>query len=115
MVYTSGQIALDPSGKAIEGSVADKTHACIKSLEAILKASGSSISQVVKVRSTIIAHVEIDSLDQTTVFITSSDDFGTVNDVYAQYFTHKPARSCVVVKALPMGFPVEIEAVAVAA
>jgi enamine deaminase RidA (YjgF/YER057c/UK114 family) len=53
-----------------------------------------------------------DMAHQVTVFLTSMDNFAEMNSVYSQYFTHKPARSCVAVKELPKGVPVEIEAIA---
>jgi 2-iminobutanoate/2-iminopropanoate deaminase len=74
------------------------TELCIQNLSAVLKASGSDISKVVKVN----------------VFLTSMDNFAEMNGTYEKWFTHKPARSCVAVYQLPKGVPVEIECVALA-
>ncbi|KAK5678121.1 Protein hmf1 [Elasticomyces elasticus] len=90
------QIPADGEGKLTEGSIADKTKACCEGLKNILEEAGSSIGRVVKV----------------TVFLTTMDNFAEMNSVYEKYFTHKPARSCVAVKELPKGVPVEIEAIA---
>ncbi|KAK5154559.1 hypothetical protein LTS14_006697 [Recurvomyces mirabilis] len=95
-IFVSGQIPADASGKLTEGSIADKTAACCEGLKAILAEAGSDISKCVKV----------------TVFLTSMENFAEMNGVYEKYFTHKPARSCVAVKELPKGVPVEIEAIA---
>ena len=96
MVYTSGQIPLTPDGGMAQGGISGQTHQAIKNLEAVLKASGASLSSVVK----------------TTCFLTDMADFAAFNEVYAQYFTGKPARSCVAVRALPKGVMVELEAIA---
>ncbi|KAK1813930.1 hypothetical protein LTR12_011678 [Friedmanniomyces endolithicus] len=95
-IFVSGQIPADAEGKLTEGSIADKTKACCEGVKNILEEAGSSIAKVVK----------------TTVFITTMDNFAEMNGVYEQYFTHKPARSCVAVKELPKGVPVEIECIA---
>ncbi|KXL41921.1 MAG: hypothetical protein FE78DRAFT_155543 [Acidomyces sp. 'richmondensis'] len=95
-IFVSGQIPADASGKLIEGSIADKTTVCCEGLKNILREAGSDITRCVKV----------------TVFLTSMDNFAEMNSVYEKYFTHKPARSCVAVKELPKGVPVEIEAIA---
>ncbi|KAF2156410.1 L-PSP endoribonuclease family protein-like protein [Myriangium duriaei CBS 260.36] len=97
-IFVSGQIPADASGKLTEGSIANKTKQCCESLKAILTEAGSGLEKVVK----------------TTVFITDMQHFKEMNGVYAEYFTHKPARSCVAVKQLPLGVEVEIEAVALA-
>jgi protein pelota len=101
----------------VEGSIADKTKASCEGMKAILEEAGSSMSKVIKVRSSrpirvypfpiLMMHVL-----QTTVFLTDMKDFAEMNGMYEQYFSHKPARSCVAVKELPKGVPVEIEAVA---
>lgn len=65
-------------------------------------------------RSKIEINADTETLEQTTVFITTMDNFAEMNGVYGKYFTHKPARSCVAVKELPKGVPVEIECVALA-
>lgn len=97
MVYTSGQLGIDPTtGTLLEG-VEAQAHQAFKNLAAVLKAAGSDMSKVVK----------------TTVFIKNMDDFGAVNGVYAQYFTEPyPARSCVEVARLPKDGLVECEVIA---
>lgn len=98
MVYTAGQIALDPvTGQMVEGGIKEQTHQVFANLKAVLEAAGTSLENVVK----------------TTVFIVDMDKFGEVNEVYASYFTGDfPARSCVEVSRLPKGALVEIEVVA---
>lgn len=96
-VFTSGQIPVDPqTGQVPEGITAQAAQSC-KNVEAILTAAGSGLECVFK----------------TTCFLADMADFGDFNQVYAQYFTSKPARSCVAVKELPKGVLCEIEAVAV--
>lgn len=97
MLFTSGQLGLDPeTGKLAEG-VRAQTEQSLKNLGAILNAAGFDYKDVVK----------------TTVFIKNMADFKTVNEIYAQFFTENyPARSCVEVAALPMSGLVEIECVA---
>lgn len=99
MVYTSGMIPIDPAtGELVTGSVETQAEQAISNLEALLAASGSSISNVVK----------------TVVFISNMDDFGKINEVYARHFREPyPARSCVQVARLPKDVAIEIEAVAV--
>jgi len=97
LLYTSGQIPLDPSTGAIVGTeIRAQSEQVIANLGAILRAAGTDFSKVVK----------------TTCFIADMSDFATFNEVYARYFSEKPARSCVAVKALPKGALVEIEAIA---
>ena len=97
LVFTSGQIPLNPETGVIEGeNITQQTHRVCKNLEAVLVAAGSSLKNVVK----------------TTCFLADMADFTAFNEVYAQYFTEKPARSCVAVKELPKGALVEVEAVA---
>ncbi|KAI9781276.1 MAG: hypothetical protein M1839_006069 [Geoglossum umbratile] len=96
-IFVSGQIPADASGALVQGSIAQQTEACIGNIRAILDAAGSSMDKVVRVG----------------VFLTDMADFAEMNGVYALHFTHKPARSCVAVKQLPKGVPVEIECVAV--
>ncbi|GIZ42024.1 hypothetical protein CKM354_000530400 [Cercospora kikuchii] len=99
LIFVSGQIPAKADGTLVTGSIADQTTACIEGLKNILEAAGSSIAKVTKV----------------TVFITSMDNFAEMNSVYEKYFgEHKPARSCVAVKELPKGVPVEVEAIALA-
>lgn len=96
LVFTSGQIALDPvSGALIGSDVTEQTEQVIANLSAVLTAAGSDLTKVVK----------------STCFLKSMDDFGAFNAVYEKYFTGKPARSCVEVAALPKGALVEIEVV----
>ena len=98
LIFTSGQIALDPeTGALVDGGIEAQAEQVIKNLRAVLEAAGSDLHKVVK----------------TTCFLSSMADFAAFNEVYAKYFTGKPARSCVEVSALPKGAAVEIEAVAV--
>ncbi|MCL2509406.1 MAG: RidA family protein [Oscillospiraceae bacterium] len=97
LVYTSGQIPLSPeTGVLVGGGIAEQTEQAIKNLAAVLEAAGCGLDGVVK----------------TTCFLTDIGDFAAFNEVYAGYFTGKPARSCVAAAALPKGAMVEIEAVA---
>ncbi|MGN0653813.1 MAG: RidA family protein [Oscillospiraceae bacterium] len=97
LVFTSGQIPLNPETGVIEGKdITEQAHRVCKNLEAVLDASGSSLKKAVK----------------TVCFLSDMSDFGAFNEVYAQYFTEKPARSCVAVKELPKGALVEVEVIA---
>lgn len=97
VVYTSGQIPVNPAtGEIPEGIAAQADQSC-KNVGAILKAAGSGYDKVFK----------------TTCFLAEMADFAAFNEVYAKYFTSKPARSCVAVKDLPKGVLCEIEAIAV--
>lgn len=97
LIFTSGQIPLNPETGAIEGeNINEQTHRVCKNLEAVITAAGGSLKSVVK----------------TLCFLSDIADFATFNEVYAQYFTEKPARSCVAVKDLPKGALVEVEAIA---
>lgn len=98
LVYTSGQIALDPAtGQLVAGGVAAEAEQVLQNLTHVLEAAGSSLAHVVK----------------TTIFLAEMSDFAVVNEIYGRYFTETtPARSTVAVKALPRGAVVEIEAVA---
>ncbi len=96
MVYCSGQIPVNPaSGEIPEGIEAQAEQSC-KNVGAVLEAAGSSLDKVVK----------------TTCFLADMSYFAAFNEVYAKYFTSKPARSCCAVKALPKNVLCEIEAVA---
>ncbi len=98
LVYTSGQIPIDPATGAIEACCIEvQTEQVIKNLSAVLTAAGSSLEKVVK----------------TTCFLKNIKDFAVFNEIYAKAFTGKPARSCVEVSNLPKGALVEIEAVAI--
>ncbi|KAL3901353.1 MAG: hypothetical protein SGCHY_000661 [Lobulomycetales sp.] len=99
LIYTSGQIPLDPKTMTIvgEGSAPDQARQCLENLKAVLEAGGSDLDNAIKL----------------TVFIKNMDDFGKINEVYSEYFSkHKPARSCVEVARLPKDVLVEIEAIA---
>ena len=97
LVYTSGQIAIDPAtGDLVEGDVRAQTEQVMKNLGAVLEAAGSSYAKAVK----------------TTCFLKNIGDFAVFNEVYGNYFTEKPARSCVAVAALPKGALVEVEVIA---
>lgn len=96
LVYTSGQIPVNPADGSIpEGIAAQAAQSC-KNVLAILEAAGSSAEKVVK----------------TTCFLANMEDFAAFNEEYAKYFTSKPARSCVAVKSLPKNVLCEIEAIA---
>ena len=99
LIYTAGQLGMDPeAGGLVEGGVQAQTRQALSNLQAILKAAGSSLSNVIK----------------TTVFLQNIGDFKAMNEVYAEFFpADPPARSAVQVAALPLGGLVEIEAVAV--
>ncbi len=97
LVYTSGQIPINPATGAIEAStIEEQTRRAIQNLAAVLEAAGSGLDRVLK----------------TTCFITDMGAFSSFNEVYASLFPAKPARSCVEVAKLPKGALVEIEAVA---
>ena len=95
-VYTSGQIPVNPADGTVPEGIAAQTEQSCKNVGAILEAAGSGYDKVIK----------------TTCFLADIADFAAFNEVYAQYFTSKPARSCVAVKDLPKGVLCEIEAVA---
>ena len=95
-VYTSGQIPVDPATGAIPEGIAAQAEQSCKNVGAILEAAGSSLERGFK----------------TTCFLADMGDFAAFNEVYARYFTTKPARSCVAVKDLPKGVLCEIEAIA---
>lgn len=95
-VYTSGQIPVNPANGTIPAGIAAQAQQSCKNVGAILEAGGSSFEKVVK----------------TTCFLADIADFAAFNEVYAKFFTSKPARSCVAVKDLPKGVLCEIEAIA---
>ena len=95
-VITSGQIPVDPATGAIPEGIAAQADQSCKNVGAILEAAGVSFESVVK----------------TTCFLADMGDFAAFNEVYAKYFTSKPARSCVAVRELPKGVLCEIEAIA---
>ena len=98
LVFTSGQIPLDPvSGEVVSGDIAAQTRQVLKNLQEVLTAGGSSLDKIIK----------------TTVFIKDMNDFSVINEVYASFFTQSPpARSTVEVARLPKDVRIEIEAVA---
>ena len=97
LVFTSGQIAINPESGNVEATTIEtQTEQVCKNLKAVLEASGSSLEKVVK----------------TVCFLRNMEDFAAFNGVYAKYFTEKPARSCVAVRELPKNVLVEIDAVA---
>ena len=97
LVFTSGQIAINPENGNVEATdIKGQTEQVCKNLSAVLTAAGTSIDKVVK----------------TTCFLAEMSDFAAFNEVYGSYFTGKPARSCVAAKALPKGVLVEVEAIA---
>lgn len=97
LVFTSGQIPLDPAtGEVVTGAIEEQTKRICENLKAVLESAGSGLKNVVK----------------TTCFLADMSDFAAFNAVYATYFTEKPARSCVAVKTLPKNVLAEIEVIA---
>lgn len=97
MLYTSGQIPIDPAtGEVVAGAIVEQTEQVCQNMAAVLEAAGTSFANVVK----------------TTCFLADMADFAAFNEVYAKYFVSKPARSCVAVKTLPKNVLCEVEVVA---
>lgn len=97
LVFTSGQIPINPVSGNIEVSdIKEQTEQVCKNLKAVLEAASSSLEKAIK----------------TTCFLRDIEDFAAFNEVYAKYFTEKPARSCVAVRELPKGALVEVEVIA---
>ena len=97
MLFTSGQIPINPATGEVEAEgITDQATQVIKNLSAVLAEAGTSFEKVVK----------------TTCFLSDMADFAAFNAVYAEYFTSKPARSCVAVKTLPRNVLVEVEVIA---
>ncbi|MDE6034481.1 MAG: RidA family protein [Ruminococcus sp.] len=97
MLYTSGQIAINPVTDAIEAvTIEEQTEQVMQNLKAVLEEAGTSFDKAVK----------------TTCFLADMNDFGAFNGIYAKYFTSLPARSCVAVKTLPKNVLVEVEVIA---
>ena len=97
LVFTSGQIALNPNGEIVSDDVAAQTKQVLTNLSEILAEAGSSLNSVIK----------------TTIYLSSMDDFKIVNEVYESFFKeHKPARSTIAVKTLPLNVKVEIDCIA---
>ncbi|ACA45864.1 RidA family protein [Clostridium botulinum] len=97
IVYTSGQIPVNPENGEIAEKIAEQAKQSCENVSAILKAAGTGLEKVFK----------------TTCFLADMGDFADFNEVYAKYFVSKPARSCIAVKTLPKGVLCEIEAIAV--
>lgn len=97
LVFTSGQIAINPASGNVEAdTIEGQTEQVCKNLSALLEAAGTDISNAVK----------------TVCFLADMNDFAAFNEVYGKYFTSKPARSCVAVKTLPKNVLVEVEVIA---
>lgn len=97
LLFTSGQIPLDPAtGEIVGTTIEEQTHQVMKNLGGLLEAAGISYQNVVK----------------TTCFLADMNDFAAFNAIYAQYMTEKPARSCVAVKTLPKNVLCEVELIA---
>lgn len=99
MVFTSGQLGIDPkTGKFINSNIEEETRQSLENVKAVIEKAGGTLENVVKV----------------TIYIKNMDDFSKINGVYGEYFNfHKPARSCVEVAKLPKDGNVEIEAIAI--
>lgn len=98
ILYTSGQIPLDPNtGAVVEGGIKEQTLQVMKNLGAVLEEAKSNFENVIK----------------TTCFLSDMNNFAAFNEVYGEYFTGRPARSCVAVRELPKGVMVEVELIAV--
>ena len=97
LLFTSGQIPLNPAtGEIVGTTIEEQTHQVMKNLGALLEAAGLTYTNVVK----------------TTCFLADMGDFAAFNEIYAQYMTSKPARSCVAVKTLPKNVLCEVEVIA---
>ena len=97
-LFASGQIPINPATGTIDGTtIEEQTRQVMRNIEAVLKAAGTDFAHVVK----------------TTCFLKSIGDFAAFNAIYGEYFTSRPARSCVEVSALPKGALVEVEVIAV--
>ena len=96
-LFASGQVGINPAiGAIVDGGLEAQTEQVMANIAAVLEASGSSFDRVIK----------------TTCFLADIADFKAFNEIYAKYFTSKPARSCVAVKDLPLGALVEVEIIA---
>lgn len=97
LIFTSGQIAIDPATGNVEAAtIEEQTHQVCKNLKNLLEAAGSDITKAVK----------------TVCFLKNMSDFAAFNAIYGEYFTSKPARSCVAAKELPKDVLVEVEVIA---
>ena len=98
LLFSSGQIPVDPeNGAIVAGGIAAQAERVMKNIGAILEKAGTGYASVLK----------------TTCFLSDMNDFAAFNEVYAKYFTEKPARSCVAVKTLPKNVLCEVEVIAV--
>ena len=98
LVFTSGQIAIDPdTGNVVGETIEEQTTRVCENIKALLTAAGSDLTKVVK----------------TVCFLRNMEDFAAFNGIYGEYFSSKPARSCVAVKQLPKNVLVEVEVIAV--
>ena len=98
LVYTSGQLPLNPETKVLETEIKAATKQSLENCKAILEKAGTGFDKVIK----------------TTVFVKDLNDFAAVNEVYGTYFNENPpARSCIQIAKLPMDAPVEIEVIAI--
>ena len=98
LLFSSGQIPINPAtGQVVDGEIKEQVLQVMKNIEAILKEAGATFEQVIK----------------TTCFLKNMDDFAAFNEIYSQYFTGKPARSCVAVAKLPKDVLCEVEVIAV--
>lgn len=95
-VYFSGQIGINPDTGILADGIISQTQQACENIKSIAQE----------------AEIEMRDIRKTTIFITDMSDYAVVNDIYAEYFSHKPARSCVAVKELPAGAVVEIECIA---
>ncbi len=97
ILYTSGQIAINPATGNIDGkTIEEQAEQVMQNLKAVLEEAGTSLENAIK----------------TTCFLADMKDFGAFNEIYGKYFTEKPARSCVAVKELPKGALCEVEVIA---
>lgn len=98
LVFTSGQIPINPkSGEIEETEIKGQAKQVLENLKAVLSAAGTSMENAIK----------------TTCYLKNMEDFAAFNEIYAEYFTNNPARSCIAVKELPKGSLVEIEVIAI--
>ncbi|KAI1120727.1 Endoribonuclease L-PSP-domain-containing protein [Nemania abortiva] len=95
-IYCSGSIPMDSQGNLIQGSITEQTAQVFKNLKAVLTEAGSGLEKVVKVN----------------IFLADMGSFAEMNEEYAKWLAHKPARSCVAVKTLPKNVDIEIECIA---
>ncbi|KAK9448924.1 Endoribonuclease L-PSP/chorismate mutase-like protein [Limtongia smithiae] len=96
-IYCSGQIPMKPDGEIIFNDIGAAALQCLNNLKMVLEAGGSNVNKIFKVN----------------VYLTDMADFAAVNVVYSEFFgTHRPARTCIAIKQLPLGAPIEIECIA---